>query len=121
MEQLTKIEARRQEALNQLNIKYAYADKVKTSFSYIGVTFWSVIWGCIILNDLVKLLKVCFDETKDLLKERREINENKKNENGDIKQTAIHLEEDEMYNQDLEEKLEKVHLKLIEACTARRT
>jgi hypothetical protein len=121
LEQLAKIEAKRQEALNQLNIKYASADKVKTSFSYIGITFWCVIWSCIILNDLVKLLIVCYDETKDLLKERQKRIENEKNEKAHIKQTAIELEEDEFFHQDLEEKLEKIHLKLIEACAARRT
>jgi hypothetical protein len=33
-------------------------------------------WGCIILNDLIKLAKVVYDETKDLLKERQIRSEN---------------------------------------------
>ncbi len=52
--------------------------------------------GCIICNDLAKLLKVCYDETKDLLKKRREINK-KERDKIETDQVSIQLEEDEDY------------------------
>jgi hypothetical protein len=93
---------------------------VKTSFGYIGITFLSVLWGYIILNDLAKLLNECYEETKDLIREKRKkrINEQKENE---IEQVKLELEQgEEKCAQDLDEKLEKIHLQLIKACAARR-
>ena len=72
LEQIAKIEENRKAALASLNIDYASADKVKTSFGYIGITFLSVLWAVFIPNDLAKLLNECYLETKDLLKERLE-------------------------------------------------
>ncbi len=113
LEQLNKIETNRKEALAKLNIKYATADKVKTSFGFIGITFLSVLWSLIILNDLCKSLYFCYEEIKDtwkLIKEREVV--------------KIQLEreekEDEHYSQDLDEKLEKFHWKLVQACASRR-
>jgi hypothetical protein len=119
LEQIAKIEENRKAALASLNIKYTSADKVKTSFGYIGITFLSSLWGFIILNDLAKLLNECYKETKDLLKERREKRNNKHKEN-EIVQVKIELEQDENDALDLEEKLDKIHLQLIKACAARR-
>jgi hypothetical protein len=53
-------------------VKYASADKVKTSFGYIGITFWSILWAAFILNDLAKLFYKCYEVTNDLLRERGE-------------------------------------------------
>jgi hypothetical protein len=71
-----------------------------------------------ILNDLGKLLVLCYEETKDLLKERRQIKDNKENEIDQVK-IELEQEEDGEYLQNLEEKLDKVHLQLIKACAAR--
>jgi hypothetical protein len=55
-----RIQASKKAALNQLNIKYESADKAKQSFGFIGITFLSVLFGSIILNDLIKLCaKIC--------------------------------------------------------------
>jgi cell division protein ZapA (FtsZ GTPase activity inhibitor) len=116
LEQIAKIESNRKAALASLTIKYASADKVKTSFGYIGITFLSSIWGLIILNDLAKLLNECYKETKDLLKERRQRKEKERKE-----QVVMELsEENEIYSQDLEKKLEKFHLQLVKACATRK-
>ena len=116
MEQLNKIETNRKEALAKLNIKYATADKVKTSFGFIGITFLSVLWSLIILNDLCKSLYFCYKEIKDIRKLKKERVE--------LSEVKIQLEEDEKddkhYAQDLEEKLEKFHWKLVQACASRR-
>ncbi len=117
LEQMAKIEENRKAALAGLNIKYASADKAKTSLGFICITFLGVLWGAIILNDLAKLLHLCFEETKEFLEERRERREQEKND-----QVSIQLEakENEISSQDLEEKLEKIHLQLVKACVARR-
>ena len=121
MEQISKIESSRKEALEKLNMKYALADKVKTSFGYIGIIINILTWGCFILNDLIKLLHLCYKETKELLKERRERNENKKMKDQKTVTIQLEKEQDEMrYSQDLEEKLDKIHLQLVRACAARR-
>jgi hypothetical protein len=72
------------------------------------------LWGLIILNDLAKLLNECYKETKDLLEERREKMERKQD------QVKITLEKDETNSQNLEEKLEKIHMRLVRACASRR-
>jgi hypothetical protein len=117
LDKLATIEVKRKEALARLNIKYASADKVKTSFGYIGIISLSTIWFGIILNDLVKLLNCCYEETIELLKERRQRKEK------EIEQVKIELEEEENrdYYLDLEEKLEKIHFQLVKACAARKT
>ena len=71
------------------------------------------------LNDLGKLLVLCYEETKDLLKERRQIKEKKQIEIDQVK-IELEQEEDDQYLQNLEEKLNKIHLQLIKACEARR-
>ncbi len=77
-----------------------------------------VLWGAIILNDLAKLFRLCIEETSDLLKERRERNEIEREK--EREQVNIVLEEDdEIYFQNLEEKLDKFHLQLLRASAAR--
>ncbi len=121
LEQLAEIEAKRKEALANLNIKYALADKVKTSFGYIGIISLCLLWSAFILNDLSKLLVLCYEETKDLLKQKRQ---KKDIEIKEFEQVKIELEqdeEDEQYLQNLDKKLEIINLRLIEVCVARRT
>ena len=119
LEKMAQIEENRKAALASLNIKYASADKAKTSFGFIGITFLGVLWSAIILNDLAKLFRLCYEETRELLKERREQHHNEKNEK-EFDQVTIHLEDDEKYLDDLEEKLDKVHWQLVKNCAARR-
>jgi len=118
IEQIAKIEANRKEALSRLNLQYAIADKVKTSFGIIGTLFILITWCCIILNDMVKLFSFLFEETKIYLVERRKLDEKQKREVLANQQVEIQL--DERYNQKLEEKLEQIHLQLVKACAAAR-
>jgi hypothetical protein len=120
LEQIAKIETNRKRALASLKIDYTTADKVRTSFGYIGITFLSVLWGYIILNDLAKLLIECIEETNDLIREKRNKRVNIEKEN-EIKQVKLDLEqEEEKLAQDLDEKLEKIHLQLLKACSVGR-
>ena len=116
-EQLALIEKNKNETLAKLNIKYAAADKVKTSFGYIGIISLSLLYGAIILNDLAKFLQLCYIIAKDLLKERREEKEKKENEK-EVREVKIQID-DELYSQELEEKLQQINFQLIKACAKR--
>ena len=121
-EQLANIETKRQAALTQLNIKYATADKVKTSFGYIGIISLSCLYGIIILNDLAKLIEIFYEDIKIILRNRKEISEHKKLKDKDeTDQITIELEKQSEYSKDLEEKLEKFHLQLVKAVAKSRT
>ena len=119
LEQLANIEANRKEALAKLNIKYATADKAKTSFGYLGVLCLSLLWGSIILNDLAKVFQLCFEIGKDLLNERRALKEKKRKEKREKEIEEVILEMDEEFAQDLEERLAQIHLQLVKACARR--
>ena len=92
------------------------ADQVKTSFGYIGIISLSLLWAAFILNDLTTFLRLCYDIAKDLLKERRE--KKVKDKRKEIEQITIKV--DDEYSQDLEKKLDQIHLQLLKACAKRR-
>jgi hypothetical protein len=92
---------------------------VKTSFGYIGIISLCLLWSIFILNDLGKLLVLCYEETKDLLKERRQLKDKKQKEIDQVK-IELEQEEDGQYLQNLEEKLDRVHLQLVKVCATRR-
>ena len=52
---LAKIETRRIEALEKLNIKYEHWDKAAKSLGYIGIMSIVLLFGSIFGNDLIKL------------------------------------------------------------------
>ena len=62
---------------------------------------------------------LCYEETKDLLKERRQLKDKKQKEIDQVK-IELEQEEDDKYLQNLEEKLDKIHLQLIKVCKERR-
>ena len=117
-EQLAQIETRRQAALLALNIKYANADKVKTSFGYIGIVSLSIMYGAFILNDLMKLLLACYREM------RSSINDQEENQTNDSKKIEEREDKDKndecKYEEELEEKLENFHFHLIKAVAKNR-
>ena len=112
---LVNIEKNRKEALAKLNLQYATADKAKTTFGYIGIMFNAFIWGCIIINDLMKLVGFFYDESKIYLKEKREQKENRKREN-----VNANIQMEIVRSEQLQEKLDKFHIKLVKACAKRR-
>ena len=110
---MTNIQKNKEAALKQLDIQYASADKAKTSFGYIGITFLTVLFGSIFGNDLIKLyiyhfnhLRDCYRNWCERIKHEGELEEeeNKK---------EIILEMDQTFDDDLEEALEKVYFKLV--------
>ena len=69
------------------------------------------------MNDLIKLLRFCYEETKELIKERREQKERERKEK-ELKEISIQMEED-MDQQELEKKLDHIYLQLVKACAPR--
>jgi hypothetical protein len=120
LEQIAQIEVKRKEALAKLNVHFATADKVKTSFGFIGKLCLGLLWTSIILNDLVKLCYVCFDETKVFLKEKRARNENEKRTK-EFENVRIELEDNELkHSKELENKLDQFHLQLVKSIAKRK-
>ena len=111
---LANIEKNRKAALAALNIHYAAADKVKTSFGYIGVTFLVVLFGSIFLNDFIKLCIYYFSGLREWWR-RRNIPEENVNE-----PEQVQIEIDRVYGEDLEERLERVYIRLLEVNANRR-
>ena len=113
--ELAKIEKRRIEALEKLNIKYEHWDKVAKSFGYIGLTSIVLLFGSIFGNDLIKLISFYFNEFKKYLKKRKETKEEvkeetkKKEEEEEEQNVRIQMELSEKLEQDLE----KVYFKLV--------
>lgn len=122
LEKIAKIEENRRDALAKLNIRYETADKVKTSFGIIGILFNVLTWGCIILNDLVKLFKFLYDETKEpfIKRQKQEKIKNREREESKREKEQVILEMEE-YNhiKVLENKLDQVHLQLLKVCARR--
>lgn len=113
-EQLAKIETRRQEALLALNIKYADADKAKTTFGYIGIVSLSILYGSFILNDLFKLLVACFR----VMRSKNDQDENQTNQQSEEREED--KDEECKYGEELEEKLENFHFHLVKAIAKNR-
>ena len=104
--------------MSKLNIQHANADKVKTSFGYIGITFLVVLFGSIFMNDLIKLCIYYFNGLREWWRGNNEREqENAENQ----RQEHVKIEMDRLvYVNDLEEKLEKVYIKLVEVNSKRR-
>ena len=107
---LANIQKNKEAALTALNIQYAAADKAKTSFGYIGITFLVVLFGSIFLNDFIQRCIYLYNECfKYLLEKRRDNQENEKENEKDNDRTVLDMDEN------LEEKLERVYFKLIQS------
>ena len=109
---MANIQKNREAALTALNIQYANADKAKTSFGYIGITFLVVLFGSIFLNDYIRFCIYLFNGWREWWRRRRNIQEQNENEN---QPEQVQIEMDRVYGDDLEEKLEKFHLQLVKA------
>jgi hypothetical protein len=113
---LTNIQKNKQIRLNQLDIDYKSWDKAKTSFGYIGITFFTCLFGSIFVNDLVKVFIHYFAHLRAWY--RRSISK-KKDEK--IDETRVIVEMNQAYDDELiEERLEKVYFKLVEARAKRK-
>ncbi len=115
---MANIEKNKEIALSKLNIQYADADKVKTSFGYIGITFLVVLFGSIFLNDFIKLLIYYFRSMREWWGENKQqlndVNDERQKEH------QVQIEMDRVYGEELEEKLERVYIRLLELNANRR-
>ncbi len=110
---LANIQKNKEAALTALNIQYANADKVKTSFGYIGITFLIVLFGSIFLNDFIKLCIYFWINWKEWWKG---INNDQIQVNTRVNNEAelVQLEMDHAYGELLEENLKRVYIRLLE-------
>ena len=100
--ELTNIQTQKEARLKQLDIEYETADKAKTSFGYIGITFLTVLFGSIFLNDF---LKVCIHYFNHLREWWRR-NDNREVEDiGNHNQEQVQIEIEHNYGEELEEQL----------------
>ncbi len=97
-----------------MNIEYASADKAKTSFGYIGITFLAVLFGSIFGNDLIKLCIHYLSHLRGWWQRKQEMKEDRKSQDKEKKDEIV-LELDQMFNDELEDSLEKVYFKLVKA------
>ncbi len=106
---MAKIEKRRIEALEKLNIKYEHWDKAAKSFGYIGITSLVLLFTIIFGNDLIKLISFYFNEFKQYLNNRKETKKLKEEPKEEEDNVQIQMELSEKLEQDLE----KVYFKLV--------
>jgi hypothetical protein len=113
---LTNIQKNRDAALKQLDIQYASADKAKQSFGFIGIAFLTALFGSVFLNDFIKLLIYCCSELKAYWR-RKEVENKSKLEKNTSDTSDVRIEMDNLNdaNQELEEALEKVYIRLLRA------
>ncbi len=115
-EALTNIQKNKDAALKQLDIQYASADKAKQSFGYIGITFLATIFGSVFANDLIKIIGHYFTRLRDWWRQRRNNNNNQREqrERDEAEQEQVQIELDQEYADDLEERLNRVYLRLVQ-------
>jgi hypothetical protein len=102
-----KIEKRRIEALEKLNIKYEHWDKAAKSFGYIGITSLFLLFSIIFGNDLIKLISFYFNEFKLYWKRRKETTKVE----GEPKEDNVRIQME--LSKKLEQDLEKVYFELV--------
>jgi hypothetical protein len=110
---LTNIQTNKTAKLKQLDKDYVNWDKAKKSFGYIGITFLSVLFGSIFANDFIKLCVYYYRE----FRQRRRNNDNNNNNNQleQIEDEQHRIQLDQMYADELEERLERVYFRLKKA------
>ncbi len=111
---MTNIQKNRDAALKQLDIQYASADKAKTSFGFIGITFLGALFGSVFLNDFIKLFSYYFSDLRDTWRRwwrrKREAKENEEKRNKD--ETILEMKQ--AYEDDLEDTMDRVYFKLVQ-------
>jgi len=81
-----------------------------------------VLYGVILLNDLVKLISFCLRELNELIEEKaKEKSINNDNNDDDDDEDEKNEKLDDEYAEDLDEKLEKFHKTLVRAVAKNRS
>ena len=106
---ISLIESNRVEQLGQLNVKYAKMDAAKSSLGYIACISLSLLFGSILLNDLVKLYIYMVKRITIRDIERMEDNTTDIASMDD----KVRIEIDTIYEKNLENRLSRIHLMLL--------
>ena len=111
---------KRQTTLKRLTLEYARADKAKTSFGYIGITFLILLFGSIFLNDLIKVCIYYCDGLRVYRKKKKVKKEvERKQDQATCDEVRLDIM-DRYYADVLDEDLERVYFQLVKANTRNR-
>ena len=115
-QQITQIDAEKQASLGKLNVKFASADTAKSSFGFIGIICVAVLFGGFLLNDFLKLGYYIYTKFKITPTTNNQTKEDIVSDDKDVeKGKDINQKIDEMYSQQLDDRLERIHLRLLQA------
>ena len=109
--QLNVIETNRVKQLEVLTQKFATADSAKSSMSYISIIFLGFLFGSVLLNDFGKVVYCVFR----VFSRRRQVAQMSNNANATEKNNELRIHVDDIYSNELEERLERVHMNLLVA------
>jgi len=86
----------------------------KASFGFIGITFLSVLFGSIFLNDLIKVCYYYYNGLREWWREKKEQEEEEKRKEDELKSNEVRLDMiNQNYVDELEQDLESVYFKLV--------
>ena len=116
-EQLEAIQNNTRRQLALLSVKFSIADKCSRSFSFVSLIFIAVIYGSIIINDLLKLIVAVLHDVREI-KTNIEIQEHllrpvRRNNLDDRELDATQIDATFIYSETLDSYLEQKYLQLV--------
>ena len=73
------------------------------------------MFGSVFGNDLIKLFAHYFNRLRDWWRQRRNMNDQREIERDEVEQEQVQLELEQEYADNLEQRLEQVYLRLVQA------
>ena len=112
--QLVNIELNRQTQLKLLNAKFVQADTAKSSMGFISVISLSLLFGSFLVNDMIKLINHAYKNILEKLTVEHDVESRIQNTNRKV-HSHIHVEIEKLYAEQLDARLDRVHLDLLKA------
>ena len=113
--QLVNIELNRQTQLELLNAKFVQADTAKSSMGFISVISLSLLFGSILVNDMIKLINYAYKNILEKLTVEHDVEESRIQNTNRKVHSHIHVEIEKLYAEKLDARLDRVHLDLLKA------
>ena len=114
-QQITQIDSEKNANLEKLNVKFAAADKAKSSFGYIGIICVSMLFGGFFLNDFLKFGYFLYKKYIANIHVSYKIEQDRLSSAEKNKCANLNKKLDELYSQQLDVRLERVHWHLLQA------
>ena len=124
VEQLEAIQNNTRQQLALLAVKYSLADKCSRSFSFVSLTFIAIIYGSIIVNDLLKLIDAVLHDVREI-QTNANIQENllrpvRRDNLDDRELDATQIDATFLYSEGLDSYLERKYLQLVASVANKR-